>query len=110
MFFSQEQTSDSNHVTADNDYQKEKKYIDVGTHTLRLYKPPVPDPVELPLSAYPVPGHWVRYGRANVRIHITQGKPTDDSLPPSDADTDDEEDCPQVLKPQFATMPKLHST
>ena len=85
----------------DNSYSQEKKYIDVGTHILRLYKPPVPDPGELPLSAHPVPPNWVRYGRANVRIYIAQGKPTDDSLPPSDVDTDEEEECPRVIYTQI---------
>ena len=70
----------------------------MGTHVLRLYKPPIPEPGELPLSPHPVPRNWIRYGRANVRIHIGRGQPTDDSPPPSDIDTDEEEDCPKVIK------------
>lgn len=69
--------------------------INTGTHTLRLYTPPVPDPGQVPLEEIQGNHDWRRYGKATLRIHIFQGNPRPGSLTPSDMSEDGEDVLPE---------------
>lgn len=69
--------------------------INTGTHTLRLYMPPVPDPGQVPLEEIQGNHDWRRYGKATLRIHIFQGNPRPGSLTPSDMSEDGEDVLPE---------------
>lgn len=69
--------------------------INTGTHTLKLYTPPVPDPGQVPLEEIPGNNDWRRYGKATLKIHIFQGNPRPGSLTPSDMSEDGEDVLPE---------------
>lgn len=69
--------------------------INTGTHTLRLYTPPVPDPGQVSLEEIQGNHDWRRYGKATLRIHIFQGNPRPGSLTPSDMSEDGEDVLPE---------------
>nr|XP_022315189.1 uncharacterized protein LOC111119376 isoform X5 [Crassostrea virginica] len=69
--------------------------INIGTHTLKLYQPPVPDPSQIPFDEIPSHNDWRRYKKSTLRIHIFQGNPRPGSLTPSDLSEDGEEVLPE---------------
>ncbi|XP_062610172.1 uncharacterized protein LOC134271939 isoform X3 [Saccostrea cucullata] len=69
--------------------------INIGTHTLKLYLPPVPDPSRIPMDEIPGNNDWRRYGKSTLRVHIFQGNPRPGSLTPSDLSEDGEEVLPE---------------
>ncbi|XP_061197713.1 uncharacterized protein LOC133205832 isoform X2 [Saccostrea echinata] len=69
--------------------------INTGTHTLKLYSPPVPDPSRIPFDEIPGNNDWRRYGKGTLRVHIFQGNPRPGSLTPSDLSEDGEEVLPE---------------
>lgn len=69
--------------------------INTGTHTLKLYSPPVPDPSRIPFDEIPGNNDWRRYGKGTLRINIFQGNPRPGSLTPSDMSEDGEEVLPE---------------
>ena len=69
--------------------------INIGTHTLKLYQPPVPDPSQIPFDEIPSHNDWRRYKKSTIRIHIFQGNPRPGSLTPSDLSEDGEEVLPE---------------
>ncbi|XP_052098307.1 uncharacterized protein LOC127733070 isoform X1 [Mytilus californianus] len=75
--------------------------INTGTHTLKLFYPPVPDSTQIPFDNRPYKSDWTRYGKASLRIHIFQGQPRPGSLTPSEESAEDGE---EVL-PEFAWLP-----
>ncbi|XP_071144774.1 uncharacterized protein [Mytilus edulis] len=75
--------------------------INTGTHTLKLFYPPVPDSTQIPFDNRPYKSDWTRYGKASLRLHIFQGQPRPGSLTPSEESAEDGE---EVL-PEFAWLP-----
>ncbi|CAL1538632.1 unnamed protein product [Lymnaea stagnalis] len=74
--------------------------LNTGTHVLKLYEPPVPEPTNIPYNDLQYHRDARRYGKASVRIHIFQGLPRPGSLTPSELS--DEGD--NVL-PEYAWLP-----
>ncbi|KAL3869337.1 hypothetical protein ACJMK2_042031 [Sinanodonta woodiana] len=70
--------------------------ISAGTHTLTLYKPPVPESSSVPFDDAPAPKEWKRYGqKATLRIYVFEGQPRPGSLTPSELSEDEEETLPE---------------
>ncbi|KAJ8305994.1 hypothetical protein KUTeg_016539 [Tegillarca granosa] len=86
-------------------YNPSSMYINTGTHTLKLYYPPVPEPNRIPFEDLPLNRDWKRYGRSTLRLHIFQGQPRPGSLSPSDLSDDAEE-----VLPEFAWLPLERKT
>ena len=78
--------------------------INIGTHTLKLYQPPVPDPSQIPFDEIPSHNDWRRYKKSTLRIHIFQGNPRPGSLTPSDLSEDGEE-----VLPEYSWLPSERS-
>ncbi|KAH9523455.1 hypothetical protein Btru_040051 [Bulinus truncatus] len=74
--------------------------INTGTHTLKLYEPPVPEPTSMPFNSLQYHKDARRYGKATVRIHIFQGQPHPGSLTPSEL-SDEGDD----VLPEYAWLP-----
>ncbi|XP_013082308.1 uncharacterized protein LOC106067643 isoform X1 [Biomphalaria glabrata] len=74
--------------------------INAGTHILKLYEPPVPEPTNMPYDTLQYYKDARRYGKATVRIHIFQGQPRPGSLTPSEL-SDEGDD----VLPEFAWLP-----
>ncbi|XP_046327915.2 uncharacterized protein LOC124111997 isoform X2 [Haliotis rufescens] len=68
--------------------------INNGTHTLKLFAPPVPEASRLPLEDFSL-HDYKRYGRGSLRIHIFHGNPRPGSLTPSDISDDQEDNLPE---------------
>ena len=73
-------------------------HVNRGTKILPLFHPPVPPIESLPDDVQPSSKAWARYGRGTVRLHVSLGKARDDSLSPSEVDTDEEDEAPKVTK------------
>ncbi|XP_025108860.1 uncharacterized protein LOC112573069 isoform X2 [Pomacea canaliculata] len=84
---------------ARRDFDPSTMKINTGTHVLKLYEPPVPEPNRISLQDI-YNREWRRYRNATLRIHIFQGQPRPGSLTPSDL-SDDNED----VLPEFAWLP-----
>ncbi|XP_064626695.1 uncharacterized protein LOC135487166 isoform X4 [Lineus longissimus] len=63
----------------------------LGTHSIQLYLPPVPDVDRIPVEEHWAPKEWVRYGKATLRLNIFLDSPRPGSLTPSEASDDDDE-------------------
>ncbi|KAK3090147.1 hypothetical protein FSP39_009490 [Pinctada imbricata] len=74
--------------------------VNIGTHVLKLYYPPVPEANRIPFEEIPTHRDWRRYGKATLKVHIFQGHPRPGSLTPSDLS----EDGDDVL-PEYAWLP-----
>lgn len=70
--------------------------LNLGTHVMQLYEPPVPEADVIPLEEHWQPKEWHRYGKATLRIHVFQGTARPGSLVPSEVSEDEEEKLPQV--------------
>lgn len=70
--------------------------VNTGTHSLRLYRPPVPSPGQVPRDPAVQPRDWVRYREATLRFHVFQEVPRPGSLTPSEASDEEEEGLSQV--------------
>lgn len=76
--------------------------INQGTHTIRLFQPPIPEPNQVPLDDGPYTRDWHRYGKATLRVYVFQGQPRPGSLTPSDlSDVDDEDTLPEVSRYKY---------
>ncbi|XP_056018546.1 uncharacterized protein LOC125668024 isoform X3 [Ostrea edulis] len=82
-------------VRGRRNYNPKTMQINTGTHTLKLYSPPVPDPSRIPFDEIPGNNDWRRYGKGTLRINIFQGNPRPGSLTPSDMSEDGEEVLPE---------------
>ena len=80
--------------------------LNIGTHTLKLFAPPVPEPNSIPITDSSSSSHhlrqqqalWKRYGKASVRLHIFHGQPRPGSLTPSELSDEGEEILPEVSR------------
>lgn len=70
--------------------------INIGTHVLKLFKPPVPEPTSIPIDDFHYQRDWSRYGNATVKIHIFQGAPRPGSLSPSVMSDNGDDVLPEV--------------
>lgn len=80
---------------ARRDFDPSTMKINTGTHVLKLYEPPVPEPNRISLQDI-YNREWRRYRNATLRIHIFQGQPRPGSLTPSDLSDDNEDVLPEV--------------
>ncbi|XP_064605743.1 uncharacterized protein LOC135470637 [Liolophura sinensis] len=69
--------------------------VNTGTHSLRLYRPPVPSPGQVPRDSTLQLREWVRYWEATLRFHIFQEVARPGSLTPSEDSDEEEEGLPQ---------------
>ncbi|RUS83083.1 hypothetical protein EGW08_009169 [Elysia chlorotica] len=88
--------------------------LNIGTHTLKLFAPPVPEPTSIPITDYSSSSShhlkqqqamWKRYGKASVRLHIFHGQPRPGSLTPSELSDEGEE-----ILPEYAWLPYERKT
>ncbi|GFR57810.1 coiled-coil domain-containing protein 17 [Elysia marginata] len=88
--------------------------LNIGTHTLKLFAPPVPEPTSIPIDDSSISSShhlkqqqamWKRYGKASVRLHIFQGQPRPGSLTPSEL-SDEGED----ILPEYTWLPYERKT
>ncbi|XP_059151750.1 uncharacterized protein LOC131937975, partial [Physella acuta] len=82
------------------EFQATLMRINTGTHTLKLYEPPVPEPTNIPYDDLQYHRDARRYGKATVRFHVFQGQPRPGSLTPSEL-SDDGDD----VLPEYAWLP-----
>ena len=77
--------------------------INTGTHTLKLYTPPVPEVSRLPLEDLSM-RDYKRYGKGTIRIHVFHGTPRPGSLTPSELSDDPEDNLPEVSLRQINNL------
>ncbi len=74
-----------------------QRHMNIGTHLMNLYEPPVPEPVDIPIEEHWQPKDWKRYRHnALLKIHIFQDKPEPGSPSLSEASNDVEFNVPEV--------------